>query len=366
MRSKSLGYMPALDGLRAVAVGMVFWVHAFPMTTSFPGGLGVDVFFVISGFLITWILLKEVDRSRSIDLKTFYVKRLLRLYPALLLVVLAVVCMYVVYERGIPWERLGYAGIAVAYVSNIFMTVTGEMIDPLSHTWSLAMEEQFYLVWPALLLLMVKAGTPRTWMIAVTSVLGCASLAGWVLMGEDQPYNPLLKAGGLLAGCVLAMVIQRRPWQSTPLAYASVAVFAVTVAAETAGWIGRDASVPVITAALVFIILHAAFGEGPIVRMLSATPLAHLGAISYGIYLWHYPILYILRSFGVGSFVGAGVGLILTLAAAEMSFRFVEKPALRLKERISPTLASKDQGRRVVLEVRDDDNHSVTPSATGA
>lgn len=126
--------MPGLDGLRAVAVTMVFYVHAFPVGNSFPGGLGVDVFFVISGFLITMILMREMDRSGTVDLRSFYVKRLLRLYPALILVTAAVVALYVVYERGIPGDRLMNAGIALVYLSNVYMTLTGNMIDPLSHT----------------------------------------------------------------------------------------------------------------------------------------------------------------------------------------------------------------------------------------
>lgn len=342
MRSKSLGYMPALDGLRAIAVGMVFWVHAFPMETSFPGGLGVDVFFVISGFLITWILLKEVDRTGTISLRTFYLKRFLRLYPALLLLVIAIVGLYVLYEHGIPWVRMGYAGIAVAYASNVYMSVTGSMMDPLSHTWSLAMEEQFYLVWPVMLLLMIKSRLSRRSIVIITSALGCLSLAGWVLTGHELPYNPLTKAGGLLAGCVLALLIQRKPWQNSRLAYASLAVLILVLAAESIGWIVRDVSVLVITVPLLFIILHAVFGSGPVVRFLSTPALVHLGVISYGIYLWHYPILYILRSLGLGGVIGASVGLLLTVLAAEVSFKLVEGPALRLKDKIGAS--RNDQG----------------------
>lgn len=331
--------MPGLDGLRAIAVAMVFYVHAFPTGGNFPGGLGVDVFFVISGFLITLILMRQIGKSGTIDLKTFYVKRLLRLYPALILVTLTVVTLYFFYERALPADKLLNAGIAVTYLSNIYMTATGGMIDPLSHTWSLAMEEQFYLVWPALLLLLVKLRAPRPAILTVLSVMASASLIGWYLTGSDAPYNPLTKAGGLLVGCIVALLVEDRRWQSRRLAYAAICGSFVTIILEMMGIVGREASLPIITLLLPFIILHVAFGVGPVVRFLSNPVVAHLGTISYGIYLWHYPILYVLRSLGIGGFAGAIAGVVLTMVASELSFRFVEAPILRLKDRIGGSSA---------------------------
>lgn len=334
VRSRSLDYMPGLDGLRAVAVGMVFYVHAFPFGNAFPGGLGVDVFFVISGFLITLILMKEIGRSGTVDLKSFYVKRLLRLYPALILMTAVVVALYIVYERGIPGDKLLYAGIALTYLSNIHMTLTGAMIDPLSHTWSLAMEEQFYLLWPPVLLLLVKLKMPRWAMITLVSALAVASLVGWFLTAHDAPYNPLTKTGGLFVGCAVALIVGRTRWQHAGLAYLAMVTAVAVLILETAGVIGRDVSMPIITLLLPLIILHVAHGQGPVVRVLTNPVFMHLGVVSYGIYLWHYPILYVLRSVGIAGLAGAGLGLALTLVAAEVSFRFVERPALRLKDKM--------------------------------
>ena len=338
MRSKSLHYMPALDGLRALSVAIVFAIHAFPQA-SFPGGLGVDVFFVISGFLITRILLKELRTTGGIDLKAFYIKRALRLYPALLAMSLAFLAAFFMFRRGIPFEELAFTGIAVAYLSNIWMTVSGEYIGHLTHTWSLAMEEQFYIIWPAMLLLLVKSRIPRTWVVVLVAALSLASLIGWAVIGSEQPYNPLTKAGGLLAGCVTACLVERRPWQSTKLAYVALAVFVAVFAAETFGLVTREFSLPVVSLTLPFLILHAAFGQSFLVRALSAKWLVHLGVISYGLYLWHYPVFSALHSFGLDGILGTVVAAGATYSAAWLSYRFVESPALALKDKLAPRRA---------------------------
>ncbi|MBB2924166.1 acyltransferase [Cellulomonas cellasea] len=333
MRSKSLSYMPALDGLRAIAVGMVFVVHAFP-EGSFPGGLGVDVFFLISGFLITRILLKELDRTGGIDLRTFYVKRALRLYPALLLVCAVFLVAFFVLRRGIPWEEARFTAIAVTYTSNIWMTVTGEFVGHLTHTWSLAMEEQFYVVWPIAFVLLMRSRLSRRSVAVVVSTVALASLGGWAVVGSEHAFHPLTKAGGLLVGCVVAFLVERRPWQHAGLAHASVAVFTVVLVAESLGVMTREVSLPVVTLTLPFLVLHAAFGQGWLVRALSARWLIHLGVLSYGLYLWHYPILSALTSVGVSGWPGLLIAAALTYAAAATSFRFVERPVLRLKDRV--------------------------------
>ena len=332
MRSTTLGYMPALDGLRAVAVAMVFFVHAFK--TPFPGGLGVDIFFVISGFLITRILLRQVQLTGRINLARFYVARLLRLYPALLMVCAAVIVLYLFYDRRVPTERIEHAAITATYTSNIYMTISGEMIDPLSHTWSLAMEEQFYLVWPATLMIMCKLSLSRPIMTTITAGMALASLLGWVWFGLDAPYNPLTKAGGLLVGCTLAFLVSDRPRHHLGLGYACLVGICAVIAAETLGVFGRDISMPLVTLLIPGVILMAAFGDGPLVRALSGRVIVHIGVVSYGIYLWHYPTLYVLHALGADGLPGALVALVLTLVVTELSFRFVESPALRLKARL--------------------------------
>lgn len=330
LRSKSLQYMPALDGLRALSVGMVFTVHALP-ALRFPGGLGVDVFFVISGFLITRILLKEYRRDGRIDLRAFYLKRALRLYPALLLACVAFIVFFVALRHALPIALLKVTGVALAYISNIWMTVTGTYIGHLSHTWSLAMEEQFYLVWPILLLVLLRFRRPEFFL----AVLAAGGLAAWSLFGADQPYNPLLKAGGLLIGCLVAFLVERRTWQSPALAYLSVGLFVACAYLESVGAIGRDWTLPLVSLTVPFLILHLAFGRGPLVRFFSSRIFVHFGVLSYGLYLWHYMVLSALGMLGYkhGGTMTV-IAAVLTYAAAWLSFRFVESPILKLKDKI--------------------------------
>jgi peptidoglycan/LPS O-acetylase OafA/YrhL len=322
--------MPALDGLRALSVAMVFTVHALPQL-RFPGGLGVDIFFVISGFLITRILLKEYRRTGRIDLVAFYLKRALRLYPALLLACLSFMAFFFVLRRAMPEPLVTVTIVALTYVSNIWMNATGEYIGHLSHTWSLAMEEQFYVVWPLLLLLLLRVRKPAV----ILAVLAAAGLAAWAVVGSDQPYNPLIRAGGLLVGCLVAFLVEKRPWQNTGLAYAAVLVFIACVTAESMGLVPRELTLPVVSLTLPFVILHLAFGSGPLVRLLSSRVLVHLGVLSYGLYLWHYVVLAALGMLGYKygltmALIAAGI----TYVAAVLSFRFVEQPILQLKARI--------------------------------
>jgi peptidoglycan/LPS O-acetylase OafA/YrhL len=348
MESRSLRYMPALDGLRAVAVGLVFYTHAVTFQPGFvkiPGGLGVDVFFVLSGYLITRILWREAERTGGIDLPAFYLRRLMRLYPALLLMLAVVLLLYVAQEGAWPADRAFYALVAATYTSNIYMTVTGAFIDPFAHTWSLAMEEQFYLVFPLVLLGLRRVGLPRQRIFVTLAALAVVSLAArW--WWEGDPFHPLLKAGGLLAGCALALA-PSVPWaRSAAAGVAGVAAVAAVVAGEAAGLWMRDTSVVLLTAALMVLVPTLAEGVGPASRALSARWIVHLGVISYGIYLWHYPILYVLRSVGLGGWPLLLVGLVTTLAVCEVSWRFVEQPVLRLKERIRPRSVVATTGRR--------------------
>lgn len=333
LRSKSLSYMPALDGLRTVAVLLVFAIHAFP-EQSFPGGLGVDIFFLLSGFLITTILLREHVKTGVIKLGRFYAKRLLRLYPPLIIVALAFSAVWVVSKPN-PLEGLVYGGMSLMYVSNIAMTFWGVGMGYLSHTWSLSMEEQFYLLWPPMLFAMLAVGWKRSTMAIIVGSLACASLIGWIFTGDELPYNPLTKAGGLLLGALVALLVHDRPWQSHQAAYIGAFVFSVAFLGETAGWISRAWSLPLATVSMIPVMLHLAFGQGVMVRVLSSRGLVHLGAISYAFYLWHYPVLRGLQLVDqLGRPLQAAIGLVLSYALALASMRLVERPVLDWRDRI--------------------------------
>lgn len=334
IRSKSLTYMPALDGARAIAVLMVFVIHALP-ESGFPGGLGVDIFFVISGFLITRILVKEHNRTGKLDLKTFYIKRLLRLYPAFLVMVIVTVFLWWLLDVSFV-TNLIYAAVSVTYLANIAMTVAGTGIYTYQHTWSLAMEEQFYLLWPVLLIGLLSWKWTRDHIILTLSVLTIASFAGWVLVGAEMPFNPLVKAGGLLFGCILAFLSDHAVWRRTSVGMIGVLGLAVAIALEWSGIIDRTWSLPLATVTAGLLIMHLAYGESPVTRVLSLRPLVWIGTVSYGFYLWHYPILLILMaSFPTIPIVRFTIALALTLVVTMLSMRFIELPALRLKDRIS-------------------------------
>lgn len=322
--------MPALDGLRAVAVLLVFLEHAFPKI-GFPGSIGVDVFFVISGFLITRIILTQ-HASTSFSLKHFYLNRLVRLYPALL----AMVVFF-----GATWFTLGlsparvasYSGAAVLYVSNLVVSFTDASMGHLRHTWSLALEEQFYLVWPLVLIFALT----RRWsnsQIAMLAYGGAAlSLLAWFAM-PSQPYSPITHASGILIGCAVACVAQGNTNHSKVGAYIAAAAIAGIMLLEYLDITGREWTMPVVVICVPFVVLHAAFGQGVMVRALSSRWLVYVGAVSYAVYLWHYPILYAINNLtDWGEPATAALALTLTMAAAALSRELIERPANRLKQR---------------------------------
>jgi peptidoglycan/LPS O-acetylase OafA/YrhL len=335
MRSKSLTYMPALDGLRAVAVLLVFVGHSFP-EAHFPGGLGVDVFFVLSGFLITLILLKEQERTGTIDLKRFYVRRLLRLYPPLIAVVATTTLLWWALDTTFLTQTTR-AGIALTYLSNVVLTVTEAPMGALQHTWSLSMEEQFYLAWPLLLLILLRRGVRRETLLAVTLLFAALSLAGWIVQeGElHHSYNPLTRAGGLLVGCATAILLHRRSRYSPALAHSAVVGFALVVLLGSLDMFPNAYSHPVVILLMPFVIAYCAFGGGALARVLSSRWIVRLGLVSYAFYLWHFPILVLLQfNTPMPDWAIGAIALPVTIVVSELSYRFVETPALRRKDKI--------------------------------
>jgi peptidoglycan/LPS O-acetylase OafA/YrhL len=330
MRSTSLRYMPGLDGLRALAIAIVFVWHCFPGTVQ--GVIGVDIFFVLSGFLITRILLGELDRHAGISLRRFYASRLLRLWPPLVTLVIAGVLLSPL-EHITLTALIGDSLAALLYVANIVKTVTSHPMAALGHTWSLAMEEQFYLLWPAALLWMTRRRWTRCRITVIATAGAVASLAGWLFLhGPLGPYDPLIQGpGALLLGCALALSARgdRHVLDATWLAWLGAGAAVATMAAQVAGLLNWPASV-LVTVCIVPVVAHVAFGESRLVRLLSARPLVFLGVISYEVYLTHFMILYVLeRQTSLGKVPIAGITLVATLAAALAMHYGVTRPVLR-------------------------------------
>jgi peptidoglycan/LPS O-acetylase OafA/YrhL len=334
------GFRPDIEGLRAVAVALVVLYHAG--VTWLPGGyVGVDVFFVLSGFLITGMLAGELRDRGTFSLAAFYARRVRRLLPASALVLVATVVLMRVVAS--PLWGVGFRGDAIAtslYASNLRFAAqaTSYLADPapspLLHYWSLAIEEQFYLCWPVLLLVAgrLRVGSLARRLALVVAAVGLASLAlSVVLTPRSQPYAFFLlpsRAWELAAGAGLALGIQLVRRVPRPLAaavgWAGIAAIALAAVRfdDTTAFPGIAAVVPVAGAVLV-----VAAEAGP-ARLLTARPLQWIGRRSYSIYLWHWPLL-VVPALGRATPLPATdraalVGLALVLSI--ITHRLVENP----------------------------------------
>lgn len=369
---------PALDGLRAVAVLMVVALHVgFLMhppvvglaKTYFPGGFaGVDVFFVLSGFLITWLLLHERQRHGRISIKRFYARRALRLLPAL--VALLVVQALYALKQGMPvFSEFKVLAAVLLYASNFVQAFHLHMPPELSHTWSLAVEEQFYLVWPAaltyLLIRRVRDGKPPR--ISVPAILTVALVAtnvariiDWHAQGYPAAYMlPYCHADGLIIGAMLAFAHHagRAPKRGAAAAgwagLVFLLVFLVVWPEGKAGNVIYYGGFTVLALASAAVLNAVLVAPGRLSRVLSWRPLVGIGRVSYGLYLWHVLLFTVLteNTLGLGRWTRAFLGLALSAAATLASWILVEQPALRVKERYSAdaparTTAPRTQPRR--------------------
>lgn len=327
------GYRPDIDGLRAVAVVAVVAYHAFP---SWLGGgfAGVDVFFVISGFLITGIIRAGLA-ERRFSLARFYARRVRRLFPALIVVFAA--CWAIGWVGLLPGEYapLGAHMLAgAAFVANFslwsdtsyFSSVASA--KPMLHLWSLGIEEQFYIFWPAALIVLWRWRRPL-----VPTLLLCAASFAWCLyLSESDPtaafYSPLARMWELLAGASLALVAPRlddTASHAASLAGALLIVLALLMLDPKSTFPGWRALAPVVGACLIL----AAGPRALLNRALLARPiLVGIGLISYPLYLWHWPVLSYAYLLGSDK---TETGVLLALVAASVvlawaTYRFVELP----------------------------------------
>jgi peptidoglycan/LPS O-acetylase OafA/YrhL len=345
----AIAHVPALDGLRGAALLGVLFFHADGALRG--GYLGVDLFFVLSGYLITSILLAEHRATGTILLSTFWVRRARRLFPALLSLMPAVA----LYARFLakPDELAGIRRDALAtlgYVANwraIFANKSyWELFaapSPLEHTWSLSIEEQFYVLWPlvVVLVLVVLRQGPRV-LLWLTLGLGALSVAAMVLLFRVENTSRAYlgtdtRAAAILAGAALATLLAPGTTLTPRARRALEALGFVALAVLAVAWARLDGQSPLLyrggfwlteVAALVLIACGVTVPSGSVARILSLRPLTLVGTISYGLYLWHWPVNVVLtpERVHVGPIALNLLRFTLTFAIAIVSYRFLERP----------------------------------------
>jgi peptidoglycan/LPS O-acetylase OafA/YrhL len=389
----SLGYHPALDGLRGISILLVMLYHlqvivsyysakrdfGFVRHIALPSGfLGVDVFFVLSGFLITSILLREWRARQLIDLRRFYARRALRLFPALAFYLLGAYLVTHVLVKNPGVLPVSAILAAAFYVYNWRIALTGErtLID---HTWSLSMEEQYYLVWPLLLLLLLRAGLSARalqWVLGL-AVLGIAAnrfhlthLPAGASIDLRCYFATDTRADALLVGSFFAVQAdsggRQAPWARLALGEAGIAIMGLllvtmsvsqpllyqagfTAFAIASGWV-----------------VSLAYASPPRVarRALEWPPLVWLGKVSYSLYLWHMTWFLFVTELAIRLQVSVPLQLLLMVAASlgftVFSYYVVERPFLRRKQGFAPQPYPPAAAERPVSSLPRPQENSVT------
>jgi peptidoglycan/LPS O-acetylase OafA/YrhL len=369
-------YLPGLDGMRALAVSAVMVYHANP--DWLPGGfLGVEVFFVISGYLITLLLIAEKERTSTIDMKQFWVRRARRLLPALFTMILALTIWTSLFERNALGQLRGDVIAAFFYVSNWFQIWTGagytasNDFAPLRHLWSLAVEEQFYVVWPLVMFALLRGGSRKiadisrylvVAAVAITVLMAVLFHGGpigtpevtpeayWSIFGReisrvDGLYlSTFTRAGGLLLGAAFAMVwrpvaLMRGPLRTKGrlldglalsgfLALAAMSWFMFLLGPDGANpWLFRGGFF-LCGIATLMMVAGVTHERAMTSRVLSLSVLLWIGTRSYGLYLYHWPIYQLIRKVAGNrlDFREFVFAIVITGLITEASFRFIETP----------------------------------------
>ncbi len=324
------------------------------------GAISIDVFFVLSGFLITGLLLDERLVTGGVRLRDFYARRALRLLPALMLVLGALVLWYLFGDfRGEQLRELRRGIVfTLFYTANIQIAFLGEL-PPYAltdHMWSLSIEEQFYAIWPGILLLLLWRKT-RIRNIVIGVLVVAAASALWRAYLWDGPetlkrvyYATDTRADALLVGCALALYASRRPLPTSPLIPLFGATWLILQVrfdshlndfAYHGGLVGTE------LAAAAIIVGVMAAPKGPTARVLAWKPFVVIGRMSYGLYLWHWPVYIILNAdrLGLPWLQTQLVRYAVTASLATLSYVYVEKPALRLRHRFQPLHSADAQAR---------------------
>ncbi|MBA8989721.1 peptidoglycan/LPS O-acetylase OafA/YrhL [Curtobacterium pusillum] len=353
MRRPSSSFRPDIQGLRALAVTLVLAEHAH---LALGGGfIGVDVFFVISGFLITGHLVRELDSRGRFDLAGFWARRVRRILPSALLVALVTLGAALVLMPPLVRGQLVEAGVAALLsVPNMYFAdegtdyLAGNAPSPFQHFWSLGVEEQFYLFWPIGLLVLWRLGrrltTGRRWTLVVLTIAALSVgffAIGVVLTDRSQPWAFFslpsraweLALGGLVAVAVHRGVVLRGVIAVVAGWIGLAGILAVAIAYDSGtAYPGTAVLLPVLSTVLLVWSGVSGHPAGP-VRLLGLRPFQYLGGISYALYLWHWPLLVLPQAaIGLATPVPTWArcaALVVAIVLADLTTRFVERPLRR-------------------------------------
>jgi peptidoglycan/LPS O-acetylase OafA/YrhL len=341
-------YRPDIDGLRAIAVLAVVLFHID--ASLLPGGFaGVDIFFVISGFLITGNIIKDAGSAQGFSWTEFYRRRALRILPVLFVVLLATLTAghFILLPEDL--STLSYSSLAAVFsAANVYFTyfldtsyfAEDSNLQPLLHLWSLGVEEQFYLFWPIILVALLTRFA-RRWLLSVTLLLTIASfLLAEVLIPREPMFAYYMlpaRAGELLIGALLAIWLSRGHAVMGNRAKLLLGSVGAGLVGASLGWITEDMGFPganALPSTLGAALLIWAGSEKTIgvSRVLALRPLVLVGLISYSLYLWHWPVLAFYRYvYGVVEPIAGMVLFGVMLLLSVVSYRWVEKPCRRLR-----------------------------------
>ncbi len=355
-----LGHRPTLDGLRGVAVLMVMLSHTDLTWLSTSGGfVGVHVFFVLSGFLITSLLLEEHGKTGTIRIGAFYARRALRLLPAI--AVLMIAALVVAWASGSSSELkdVGTSVVMMLTYSTNWFRISGQFpSESLGHAWTLAVEEHFYIAWPLVLLGLLRIlGRRRIMAVVAAAIVGVAAWRIYLLLstsdlnriyfGSDTNADALLVGVVVALAASLGLVPNGRPALRILHAAGAALVLLLPVALLTLVRYGRvcwwlDVG-GLLAIELGVGILIVALLATPLRTLFESRPLVWTGRVSYGLYLWHVPM-----GFWVQRYVGSGpwacvAWIVATFSVTALSFYAIERPILGFKDRFVPVLAVQEK-----------------------
>ena len=347
-KSIHLGHRAVLDGMRGFAVLAVLACHLnLPHTSG--GALGVDIFFVLSGFLITSILCEEWSTFGEIRLGQFYLRRILRLYPALLLMVGCV---------SFISPAKTYLISSLTYSTNWILALKLAPFNlELGHTWTLAIEEQYYLLWPPILILALRIFKPRKAVFIPVLLALISIFIRWKLCAQGSDFWRInagtdSHADGLFLGSALGMIYTFGLFPSSQyirkislilfIGLSGYLLFTIVIQIMPEMNLSKVGAPLVGCTSLLFIVLTVIHPVNGLVKIFEFKPLVWVGTISYGLYLWQVPILVLCKfeNLGIPSGISSLIKVILIFLVTIFSYRYIEKPVLQFKRQFKRSKAS--------------------------